>query len=317
MIDLDFMYKIDGRIVYVSGTAPEEHDGNLLITAYECIPCSDENNGSLFYSGFLPAGKPFMLNVKELEKAENINEPCLTCIYCKRVEQTKPNGNERYLFSSCELRAGIAADYYDRGFLFADCLYRLTEKPFTPVETNAHGFDVKAYFRLLSKTYKPMHIKGFYMLMPSVFEHLVSLVQPDEPIYLATGESLVEGRRFVHEEMSEYLENARPDVDTICLKAKNASKELYGYLNSDLMDIFYSLVCIPSLDLAVYADDWTDGRGITIFAQEELTEMIAKENQIEREAAQRLFAHADFPERQVSVKQLLVRLGIKTETEDQ
>ncbi len=297
MIYLNCFYKLKDDVWFV--VKPDKSEDADYCLAYRCKEyMTMENTRSLLYCEYLPIGKPFYVAAEKLQAGEFLNECCLGCMYCQFLTAYQTgfylpmdklsSVNVKFVYLACDLRAGLLQS--PPKAQIPDCNYKCSSIPKMSV-VNLSQFDVKAQLKELSSQRNCFKISAetFY-LAPNLFEKLAAMISPDEAIYLGSGYSMLGGRRIFHDTAEDYLNCEGSDTHCIRLSGKNASRDLYCVLQSELHSLKYKVICIPSLELGIFADDESAGNrfgnyGYTVYASKKLADEIFKLEKYEAENA--------------------------------
>lgn len=284
MVYINCFYKSKDSVYYIADRCKRLHTPCYgMYIAYNCRYNETANVNSLFHLEYIPYGKPVLLTESLLASAENLNDCCLDCIYCYDSETKSRldiNRDDKNIRLYCDLRLGCAQETI--GEMFPNCKYSCARQPSREAITKTHvGF--KGMFRQIAESNERFEIPiNCSFLSPNAFEALVSRMDANDVIYFGSGRSLIDnGKSEYAQTADEYLAHHGEDIDCVCIRAQDASKELYcGFLRNDRADD-HRVVCVPSLATAVFSDDesvgvapYNWGYGHTLFAPKEIVEML-------------------------------------------
>ena len=117
--------------------------------------------------------------------------------------------------------------------LTCNCEYRRAEPP-ELITCNAGIIDFKeSILKIVEECSKPIGSSDLLAMSPELFDILLKMLHPDDVIFFGSGDSAGNYCPVMHESVWDYLAFPGEDADVICIRAKNASKELYAYMMSE------------------------------------------------------------------------------------
>lgn len=277
MIYCGCYYNVNDKSFFISKT--ETDDKGQILIVYDCERDKSIDRGhSVLENEYHTVGKPFAMRPNELDNAKNLCSRCLECKYCRHIPNADGSAGVETL--ACALHEKIVPDADNE--MIPDCQYGCFPVKFEP-ETNAPSIDLKACFWELAEKYEKRFIPSdYYTIQPEVFLELISRLKEDDLVYFGTGSSFRADNPngYPHETAEEYLNDPEPDSDVICFRACNITKDVYDLLtNEKSTDKLYEAIHIPSLELACFGDDSSQGyiSGYAAYAPEETLLLLGNE----------------------------------------
>lgn len=286
-------YKKGSRVIYLYDI--KQTGDSQTVIFFECEHISRPKEITVLYNEFRPVGEPKSVNLIDFELefryANNLNQRCLGCIYCKAtdmftdVNKRADSCDIRYAKSLlCELRLAFVT-LSAVSLLTCNCEYRRAEPP-ELITCNAGIIDFKkSVLKIVEECSKPIGSSDLLAMSPELFDILLKMLHPDDVIFFGSGDSAGNYRPVMHESVWDYLAFPGEDADVICIRAKNASKELYAYMMSETSETPRYALLFPSISTAYYGDDLTIGGscaysyGYAVYAPQNIAEQILAKTQ--------------------------------------
>lgn len=288
---LNCYYKFGGKVLFTTGVV--QKDGELFFAAAECKEASNDCSCGAIASGALRRlGNTCLIPADRLEGCEMLNSPCLDCIYCTQLKAyAGKDGDDPALAGVKQLFCGISSGFTEHDDVpVPDCDYHRTTVPECKALPLPEGFDIKAEIKRIAAR------SGFYTnpdmpcIPPNVFMRICSLMEPDDPVFLGSGDSAEDYFAVMHESLSDYLEHPGRDADVLCIRAGDATKELYAYIMSEQSKTPRYALLAPSIGLAAYENDITIDNyynyGYSVYAPKKILTALLEEEKEEKPAAE-------------------------------
>lgn len=139
--------------------------------------------------------------------------------------------------------------------------------------------------KIVEECSKPIGSSDLLAMSPELFDILLKMLHPDDVIFFGSGDSAGNYCPVMHESVWDYLAFPGEDADVICIRAKNASKELYAYMMSETSETPRYALLFPSISTAYYGDDLNIGGscaynyGYAVYAPQNIAEQILAKTQ--------------------------------------
>lgn len=225
-------YKKGSRVIYLYDI--KQTGDSQTVIFFECEHISHPKEITVLYNEFRPVGEPKSDNLIDFELefryANNLNQRCLGCIYCKEtdiftdVNKRADSCDVRYAKSLlCELRLAFVT-LSAVSLLTCNCEYRRAEPP-ELITCNAGIIDFKkSVLKIVEECSKPIGSSDLLAMSPELFDILLKMLHPDDVIFFGSGDSAGNYCPVMHESVWDYLAFPGEDADVICIRAKMRQK---------------------------------------------------------------------------------------------
>lgn len=291
MLMLNCYYKYGDKVLFTTGAV--QKDGELFFAAAECKEADREHrSGEIRIGALKRIGDPCLIPAGQLEGCEMLNSPCLDCIYCTQLRAyAGRDGGEPVPAEVKQLVCGISSGFTEYDDVpVPDCDYRRTTVPECKALPLPEEFDIKAEIRKIAACSGSHTNPDMPCISPNVFMRICSLMEPDAPVFFGSGDSAEDDHAVMHESLLDYLEHPGRDADVLCIRAGDATKDLYAYIMSEQSETPRYALLAPSIGLAAYEDDITLDNsykyGYSVYAPEEILAILLEEEKKEKPAAE-------------------------------
>ena len=266
-------YKKSSRVIYLYDI--KQTGDSQTVIFFECEHISRPKEITVLYNEFRPVGEPKSVNLTDCKATDIFTD----------VNKRADSCDVRYAKSLlCELRLAFVT-LSAVSLLTCNCEYRRAEPP-ELITCNAGIIDFKkSVLKIVEECSKPIGSSDLLAMSPELFDILLKMLHPDDVIFFGSGDSAGNYRPAMHESVWDYLAFPGEDAHVICIRAKNASKELYAYMMSETSETPRYALLFPSISTAYYGDDLTIGDscaysyGYAVYAPQNIAEQILAKTQ--------------------------------------
>lgn len=285
-------YKLDGKVLFLSHAV--NRGGEILFAVYDCAKRPPREDEAPYCAHYSLSREPRLLSYDDLIKAENLNEKCLSCVYCKMLADHYPIDKKEKLFEACGglKTVVLECEYNFTPFstrLFAmmpECQYIMPPPlRIKTVEDQSIG-DIREFFRAMDTKYgRHVYSSEIEEMPPKVFMRIHELLDKDDLVYFGSGLAGDDDRGWsCFEQLTQYLDWPGSDFRTFCVRASDITEDVYteliGELDDETLgfsgDFDNAVVCIPALDFATFSGEQITGYkwGYVVCAPQRIIELI-------------------------------------------